>query len=86
MPPAHEHNHFNCLVAKLHGSIGRVGPLLANLADYCHQGKPAEEGKSKALKDFIDLKPDDSGFKKSYSKLRSMIQTLIDEQFVSFIQ
>ena len=74
------------ILPKLHGSIGRVGPLLANLADYCHQGKPAEEGKSKALKEFIDLKPDDSGFKKSYSKLRSMSQTLIDEQFVSFIQ
>ena len=74
------------ILPKLHGSIGRAGPLLANLAGYCHLGKPAEGGKAKGLKEFLELKPDDSGFKKSYSKLRSMIQTLIDEQFVSFIQ
>lgn len=72
------------ILPKLHGSIGRVGPLLANLADYCHQGKTVDE--AKGLKAILELDPEDAEFKKSFTKLQSMIRTLLDEQFVSFIQ
>lgn len=72
------------ILPKLHGSIGRVGPLLASLADYCHQGKAVDE--AKVLKMILELDPDDAEFKKSFTKLQSMILTLLDEQFVSFIQ
>ena len=72
------------ILPKLHGSIGRVGPLLASLADYCHQGK-AVDG-DKGLKAILELEPQTAEFKKSFTKLQSMIRTLLDEQFVSFIQ
>jgi hypothetical protein len=72
------------ILPKLHGSIGRVGPLLASLADYCHQGK-AVDG-DKGLKAILELELQTAEFKKSFTKLQSMIRTLLDEQFVSFIQ
>jgi len=74
------------ILPKLHGSMGRISPLLANLTHYCHQGGPSSGDKAPQLKEVIKLNPSDAQFKKSFLKLQSMSQSLIDEQFVSFIQ
>lgn len=74
------------LLPKLHGSVGRIGKLLAGLAHYCQSGEhkadaPLQLDAAAQLKK-IDTTP----FPKSLAKLQSMIRTLRDEQFVSFIQ
>ncbi len=78
------------ILPKLHGSIGRIGGLLADLADYCNSGKVDDEvSKNNAgtrLKRIIELESGNAAFPKSFKKLQSMIATLLDEQFVSFIQ
>ena len=78
------------LLPKLHGSMGRIGGLLAELADYCHTGtytERAENAASIQLKTAGNLVATDSTpFPKSLAKLKAMIRTLQDEQFVSFIQ
>ena len=78
------------LLPKLHGSIGRVGGLLAELAHYCKEGKAQESSANastgSALKQASELEEAGAAFPKSLKKLKAMIQTLRDEQFVSFIQ
>ncbi|CAA6692628.1 MULTISPECIES: McrB family protein [unclassified Lentimonas] len=78
------------LLPKLHGSMGRIGGLLAELADYCHTGTYTERTENSAgiqLKTAANLVATDSTpFPKSLAKLKAMIRTLQDEQFVSFIQ
>ena len=79
------------LLPKLHGSIGRVGGLLADLAHYCKDGKPMNGSGDKttgsgALQEATKLEESGAVFPKSLKKLKAMIQTLRDEQFVSFIQ
>jgi MoxR-like ATPase len=84
------------LLPKLHGSVGRVGGLLAALAKYCHSGEylepEADSGSSQQnqnrnqLTEAATLELDSAQFPRSLEKLQSMIQTLRDEQFVSFIQ
>lgn len=79
------------LLPKLHGSIGRIARLLAELAVHCHVGKnpPEDEkdnGTSPGLNDAIELDEGIAAFPKSFKKLKSMMETLRDEQFVSFIQ
>ena len=79
------------LLPKLHGSIGRVGGLLAELAHYCKDGKPKDESVklptgTSALQQAAELDETGAAFPKSLKKLKAMIQTLRDEQFVSFIQ
>lgn len=74
------------LLPKLHGSIGRIGKLLARLAHYCHSGE-RDANASTQLDAAAQLQATDSTpFPKSLAKLQSMIRTLKDEQFVSFIQ
>jgi hypothetical protein len=71
---------------KLHGSTGRIGKLLATLANYCHRGLNKPDI-SLQLSGAAELnKTDTTPFPKSLTKLQSMIRTLQDEQFVSFIQ
>ncbi len=78
------------LLPKLHGSMGRIGNLLAELAVYCHTGTYTEKKENSAgiqLKTAVALEASDTTpFPKSLAKLQSMIRTLQDEQFVSFIQ
>ena len=78
------------LLPKLHGSMGRIGGLLAELADYCHKGTRPEKAENASriqLKTAAELKATESTpFPKSLAKLQAMIRTLQDEQFVSFIQ
>jgi hypothetical protein len=79
------------LLPKLHGSIGRIARLLAELAVHCHLGEnpPEDEkdnGTSPGLTDAIELDEEIAAFPKSFKKLKSMMETLRDEQFVSFIQ
>ena len=73
------------LLPKLHGSVGRIGGLLARLGCYCSNGSDKKEAKLDDLLD-LEVKKEDALFPKSYAKLKSMAQTLRDEQFVSFIQ
>ncbi len=88
------------ILPKLHGSMGRVGHLLGALAAYCggatedaafayfpggkDGANPAVTGLplSEALKPVTDGAHE---FSKSRRKLVSMIQVLLEEQFVSFI-
>lgn len=79
------------ILPKLHGSIGRVGGLLADLALYCASGKPSETkaGKAPSSSGKINQaleKVEQPVFLRSHKKLVSMLQTLKEEQFVSFIQ
>ncbi len=73
------------LLPKLHGSVGRIGGLLATLANYCFSGKVATN-QSMRLEDALKLDEKDARFPESLVKLKAMIDTLKDEQFVSFIQ
>lgn len=75
------------ILPKLHGSIGRIAPLITALSHYCESGETSgapslrdlvkspfnEEEKAKAL------------FPRSSAKLREMAKNLSAEQFVSFI-
>ena len=77
------------LLPKLHGSMGRIGNLLAALAAYCHTGtlNDAANSQTKMLLDAaLTFDSAEATFPKSLQKLQAMIQTLRDEQFVSFIQ
>ena len=78
------------ILPKLHGSIGRVGGLLADLALYCAIGTiGAEEQRKHSSSQRINLalEPIESPtFPRSHAKLISMLRTLKEEQFVSFIQ
>lgn len=79
------------LLPKLHGSIGRIARLLAELAVYCHAGENKTDGEkdtgtSPGLADAIELDDESAAFPRSFRKLKSMMETLRDEQFVSFIQ
>lgn len=74
------------LLPKLHGSVGRIGKLLATLAHYCQSGE-LQTDVSTQLSAAAELDgSDETTFPKSLAKLQSMIRTLQDEQFVSFIQ
>lgn len=71
------------LLPRLHGSAGRIGGLLARLAQYCF-----DEAAPKEAPDFdfvLSLKPEDALFENSLKKLQAMIRTLQEEHFVSFI-
>jgi len=76
------------VLPKLHGSVGRIGSLLSALAIYCHKG--TDVGTLKELKakfpEALALTEDGATFPKSFRKLKSMLQSLKEEQFVSFIQ
>ena len=80
------------LLPKIHGSMGRVGPLLAELAHYCHKGgatEPADGAHTRGGMDAalgLENSVEKAAFQESFNKLKSMIETLRDEQFVSFIQ
>jgi len=76
------------ILPKLHGSMGRVGGLLATLTLYCHTGEKDASGKkaSVAMPEALKLEKDAAAFPKSFAKLKSMLETLKEEQFVSFIQ
>jgi hypothetical protein len=77
------------LLPKLHGSMGRIGNLLAELAGYCHTGtlNDTANSQTKMLLDAaLEFDSSKAIFPKSLQKLQAMIQTLRDEQFVSFIQ
>ena len=74
------------LLPKLHGSVSRIGKLLATLAHYCNSGEYKADI-STQLSAAAELNSgENSAFPKSLAKLQSMIGTLRDEQFVSFIQ
>lgn len=70
------------LLPKLHGSVGRIGNLLQELAGYCSSG---ERGRFASLKDVVE-EVGAGTFPNSFKKLRTMAATLRAEQFVSFIQ
>ncbi|MBC2607495.1 McrB family protein [Pelagicoccus albus] len=74
------------LLPKLHGSVGRIGKLLAELARYCEQGTAREDEEAEPkLKEVSDFKTEGATFPNSLKKLQSMAATLLDEQFVSFV-
>ena len=70
------------ILPKLHGSIGRVGKLIAQLANFCHS--PSEKPDD-SLKPIAELVFKEAKYQKSFAKLQSMASTLREEQFVSFI-
>lgn len=77
------------LLPKLHGSMGRIGNLLAELAGYCYTGTLNDTANSQTkihLDAALEFDSSEAIFPKSLQKLQAMIQTLRDEQFVSFIQ
>ena len=77
------------LLPKLHGSMARIGNLLAKLAAYCHTGtrNDVANSQTKILLDAaLTFDSEEATFPKSLQKLQAMIRTLRDEQFVSFIQ
>lgn len=78
------------LLPKLHGSRRRLEPLLVALAIYCRDGK-LDEAKAylnqTGQREPVDLKEvEEPLFPRSYRKLRTMVQTVQRDQFVSFIQ
>lgn len=74
------------ILPKLHGSIGRIAPLICALSHYCETGQTHKVPK---LRDFlaktVDKEKDKALFPRSLGKLREMAKTLSVEQFVSFI-
>lgn len=88
------------ILPKLHGSIGRMNRLLTELAVYCHDGDAAPAGAAAdtadgqeeapavepTIEDVLERDPEKAAFQKSFRKLQAMMETLRDEQFVSFIQ
>jgi hypothetical protein len=75
------------ILPKLHGSIGRIAPLITALSHYCETG---ETDKAQSLRDLLkepfgDEEEAKALFPRSASKLREMAKTLSVEQFVSFI-
>jgi len=88
------------ILPKLHGSMGRVGRLLGALTAYCggadagaafHYFPGGREGSDSSITGLPlqnALEPVEGGghrFSKSRTKLETMIQVLLEEQFVSFI-
>lgn len=71
------------LLPRLHGSAGRIGSLLVKLAQYCYDRTIPED--SPGFDGISSLDPEKAYFKKSFGKLKSMIETLQEEHFVSFI-
>ncbi len=72
------------ILPKLHGSIGRVGKLIARLAHFCHTPKDPDQ-LNDSLMEAAKLDANSAKFKRSFAKLKSMAETLQEEQFVSFI-
>jgi len=72
------------ILPKLHGSIGRIAPLISALAHYCETGKKDEVP---TLRNLVQspFDRDTALFPRSAEKLREMAKTLSVEQFVSFI-
>lgn len=72
------------ILPKLHGSIGRISPLISALAHYCESGQTE---KAPSLRDLVqsDFDKEKGLFPRSAEKLREMAKTLSVEQFVSFI-
>lgn len=72
------------ILPKLHGSIGRIAPLICALSHYCETGKTAG---TPNLRDLLKkpFEKEKATFPRSSQKLREMARTLSVEQFVSFI-
>lgn len=83
------------ILPKLHGSVGRVGRLLAALGVYCGGGSmdkamaffPVEGTGAPILQNALSnvIEKAHPEFPESRKKLCSMIEVLLEEQFVSFI-
>ncbi len=71
------------LLPRLHGSAGRIGTLLVKLAQYCFD--PSQTHETSGFDAVTSLNSEEARFKKSFAKLKSMIETLREEHFVSFI-
>ncbi len=75
------------VLPKLHGSIGRVGKLIAQLAHFAYS--PESSKYNEMLSDVSGLGSKDDAprpvFPQSLAKLKEMAETLREEQFVSFI-
>ena len=72
------------ILPKLHGSIGRIAPLICALSHYCETG---ETSGTPNLRDLLKkpFEKEKATFPRSAEKLREMARTLSVEQFVSFI-
>lgn len=70
------------ILPKLHGSIGRIGKLIAQLTHFCHT---PNDKVNDSLLEVGKLTVEGAKYKKSFAKLQSMASTLREEQFVSFI-
>ena len=76
------------VLPKLHGSVGRVGKLIAQLAHFAHD--PDSRQYKEVLADVKGLgegSPENpvAVYPRSLAKLQEMAETLREEQFVSFI-
>jgi MoxR-like ATPase len=69
------------LLPRLHGGMGRMGPLLTGLGHLCH----GTQVPPPARLDSLASLDGDGLFPRSLRKIRSMANVLRDEQFVSFI-
>ena len=75
------------ILPKLHGSIGRIAPLICSLSHYCETG---QSDKAPGLRELVNSPFNEEEkakalFPRSAEKLREMAKTLSSEQFVSFI-
>jgi 5-methylcytosine-specific restriction protein B len=69
------------LLPRLHGGMGRMGPLLTGLGHLCHGTQAPQNARLDSLASIEG----EGLFPRSLRKIRSMANVLRDEQFVSFI-
>jgi MoxR-like ATPase len=77
-----DHQILQKLLPRLHGGMGRMGPLLTGLGHFCHGTPLPPQARIDSLE---SLDPSTARFPKSFAKISSMAEVLREEQFVSFI-
>jgi len=77
-----DHQILQKLLPRLHGGMGRMGPLLTGLGHFCHGTALPPQARIDSLE---SLDPSTARFPKSFAKISSMAEVLREEQFVSFI-
>jgi hypothetical protein len=70
------------LLPRLHGGMGRMGPLLTGLGHFCHGAAMPAQARIDSL---ASLDGNTARFTKSFAKISVMAEVLREEQFVSFI-
>ena len=77
-----DHQILQKLLPRLHGGMGRMGPLLTGLGHFCHGSALPAQARIDSL---ASLDKNTARFPKSFAKISVMAEVLREEQFVSFI-